>query len=206
MSGDDDKRTFFQVDIDFLRGWVLIDGRVGFVQFFHDFDCHLTGAHGKADQFLDRQPVVREGFQGENIEIIRLIAVIAELSRLMPVGADAFESVENGLTQGPDVRIERLVIHDTGDGRVAQHLGFGLRKIVGGVKRGLTGSACVSPEFFFDALGFAQKFDMYFRVKINVRKCGKQHLFDEADNTFIHRSAFFDQRLGIAADALDLKD
>lgn len=156
MPGDDDKRTFFQVDIDFLRGWVLIDGRVGFVQFFHDFDCHLTGAHGKADQFLDRQPVVREGFQGENIEIIRLIAVIAELSRLMPVGADAFESVENGLTQGPDVRIERLVIHDTGDGRVAQHLGFGLRKIVGGVKRGLTGSACVSPEFFFDALGFAQ--------------------------------------------------
>ena len=173
MPGDDDKRTFFQVDIDFFRGRVLIDGRVGFVQFFHDFDCHLTGAHGKADQFLDRQPVVREGFQGENIEIIRLIAVIAELSRLMPVGADAFESVENGLTQGPDVRIERLVIHDTGDGRVAQHLGFGLRKIVGGVKRGLTGSACVSPEFFFDALGFAQKFDMYFRVKINVRKCGK---------------------------------
>ncbi len=75
---------------------------------FHDFDCHLTGAHGKADQFLDRQPVVREGFQGENIEIIRLIAVIAELSRLMPVGADAFESVENGLTQGPDVRSSDL--------------------------------------------------------------------------------------------------
>lgn len=73
------------------------------------------------------------------------------------------------------------------------------------MKRGLTGSACVSPEFFFDALGFAQKFDMYFRVKINVRKCGKQHIFDEADNTFIHRSAFFDQRSGIAADALDLK-
>ena len=83
-----------------MRGWVLIDGRVELRPVFHDFDCHLTGAHGKADQFLDRQPVVREGFQGENIEIIRLIAVIAELSRLMPVGADAFESVENGLTQG----------------------------------------------------------------------------------------------------------
>ena len=74
MSGDDDKRTFFQVDIDFLRGWVLIDGRVGFVQFFHDFDCHLTVRMVRRISSSTDTPVVREGFQVPHIVLLLLIS------------------------------------------------------------------------------------------------------------------------------------
>ena len=105
----------------------------------------------------------------------------------MAVSADALQPIQHRLPQRADILIQQPIIHDARQRRILPHIRFRLRERVGRLGHRFFYLSHLFPQLFLDLLGFPQQLHMYLFIKIYVRQCCKQSVFDETDHRLLHR-------------------